>query len=154
MLSEELKTRIEHLVDTHSVRFGAWLYWRTNGHLLHLWHRRALILTATGRRSGLPRAVIVQFFPDGQDMIVVADNSGLPTHPAWYFNLKAHPEARVEVEGRTLEVRAEELSPEEAAAFWPRVLDTAPDYARYPRRTTRGIPLLRLIPVGGGGQAT
>jgi hypothetical protein len=60
MPSEELKTRIEHLVDTHSVRFGAWLYRRTNGRLLHLWHRRALILTATGRRSGLPRTVIVQ----------------------------------------------------------------------------------------------
>ena len=124
MLSEELKTRIEHLVDARSVRFGAWLYRRTNGRLPHLWRRRALILTATGRRSGLPRAVIVQFFPDGQDMIVVAANSGLPTHPGWYFNLKAHPQARVEVEGRTLEVRAEELSapsrigPEfDAAAF-------------------------------------
>jgi deazaflavin-dependent oxidoreductase (nitroreductase family) len=55
--------------------------------------------------------VIVQFFPDGQDMIVIAANSGLPTHPGWDFNLKAHPEARVEVEGRTLDVRAEELSP-------------------------------------------
>jgi deazaflavin-dependent oxidoreductase (nitroreductase family) len=154
MLPETFKTRIEHLVDTRSVRFGAWIYRRTNGRLLHLWHRRALILTATGRRSGLPRTVIVQFFPDGQDMIVVAANSGLPTHPGWYFNLKAHPEARVEVEGRTLKVRAEQLSPEEAAAFWPRVLDTAPDYARYPRRTTRLIPLLRLMPVGGSGNGT
>jgi deazaflavin-dependent oxidoreductase (nitroreductase family) len=154
MLSEELKTRIEHLVDTSAVGFGAWIYRRTNGRLLHLWHRRALILTATGRRSGLPRTVIVQFFPDGQDMIVVAANSGLPTHPGWYFNLKAHPKARVEVEGRTLEVRAEQLSPEEAAAFWPRVLATAPDYARYPRRTSRVIPLLRLIPVGGSGHGS
>jgi deazaflavin-dependent oxidoreductase (nitroreductase family) len=151
VFSEELKTRIEHLVDTSSVGFGAWIYRRTNGRLLKLWHRRALILTATGRRSGLPRTVIVQFFPDGHDLIVVAANSGLPTHPGWYFNLKAHPEARVEVEGRTLQVRAEQLSPEDAAAFWPRVLDAAPDYARYPRRTSRVIPLLRLIPVGGSG---
>jgi deazaflavin-dependent oxidoreductase (nitroreductase family) len=146
MLPDAFKTRIEHLVDTRSVGFGVWLYRRTNGRLLRLWHRRALILTATGRRSGLPRTVIVQFFPDGQDLIVVAANSGLPTHPGWYFNLKAHPRARVEVEGRTLDVRAEQLSPEEAAAFWPHVLDTAPDYARYPRRTTRPIPILRLVP--------
>jgi F420H(2)-dependent quinone reductase len=154
MFSEGLKSRIEHLVDTRSVRFGAWLYRRTRGRLLHLWHRRALILTATDRRSGLPRTVIVQFFPDGQDMIVIAANSGLPTHPGWYFNLKAHPEARVEVEGRTLDVRAEELSAEEAAVFWPRVLDTAPDYPRYRRRTPRVIPPLRLIPVGGSENGT
>jgi F420H(2)-dependent quinone reductase len=154
MLSEELKTRIEHRVDTRSVGFGAWIYRRTNGRLLRLRHRRALIRTATGRRSGLRRTVIVQFFPDGPDMIVVAANSGLPTHPRWYFNLKAYPDARVEVEGRTLEVRAEELPPEEADAFWPHVLDTAPDYAKYRRRTTRVIPLLRLIPVGGSGNGT
>jgi hypothetical protein len=43
-------------------------------------------------------------------------------------------------------VRAEELPDEEAAAFWPRVLQAAPDYARYPRRTSRRTPLLRLVP--------
>jgi hypothetical protein len=48
--------------------------------------------------------------------------------------------------GRTLAVRAEQLSTEEAAAFWPRVLQAAPDYARYPRRTSRAIPLMRLVP--------
>jgi deazaflavin-dependent oxidoreductase (nitroreductase family) len=87
-------------------------------------------------------------------MIVVAANSGLPTHPGWYFNLTAHPQAHVEVEGRTLDVRAEQLSPEEAAAFWPRVLDTAPEYAKYPRRTARVIPLVRLIPLDGSGKGT
>jgi deazaflavin-dependent oxidoreductase (nitroreductase family) len=80
-------------------------------------------------------------------MIVVAANSGLPSPPGWYFNLTADPRARVEVGGRRLAVRAEELSAEEAAAFWPRVLQAAPDYARYPRRTSRPIPLLRLVPV-------
>lgn len=147
MVAATLKTRLEHVVDTRSVRFGVWLYRRTRGRAPHLWRRRALVLTATGRRSGVPRTVIVQFFPDGADLVVVAANSGLPTHPGWYFNLKAHPEARVEVEGRTLRVHAEELSPEEAAAFWPRVLETAPDYARYRQRTSRVIPLLRLTPV-------
>ena len=147
MLSETLRTRIEHQVDAHSIRVGAWLYRRTAGRITRVWGRRALLLTATGRRSGLPRTVIVQYFPDGHDMIVVAANSGLPTHPSWYLNLEAHPEARVEVEGRTLQVRAAELSPDESAAFWPRVLAAAPDYSRYLRRTTRVIPLVRLTPL-------
>jgi hypothetical protein len=43
-------------------------------------------------------------------------------------------------------VRAEELSADEAAAFWPRVLQAAPDYARHLTRTSRRIPLLRLVP--------
>ncbi|MGS0688051.1 nitroreductase family deazaflavin-dependent oxidoreductase [Nakamurella sp. GG22] len=53
-------------------------------------------MTTTGRRTGLPRTVIVQFFPDHENLIVVAANSGLPNHPAWYLNLKAHrtPEPR------------------------------------------------------------
>jgi len=92
--------------------------------------------------------VLLQFFPDGQDMIVVAANSGLPTHPDWYFNLKADPHAQVEVEGITVQVRAEELPAEDAAAWWPQVLQIAPDYGRYLRRTGRVIPLVRLTPVG------
>jgi len=71
------------------------------------------------------------------------------THPAWYLNLTAAGEARVEVEDRTLRVRVEQLSPAEAASFWPRVLQEAPDYAHYCQRTDRVIPLLRLVPVDG-----
>ena len=49
-------------------------------------------------------------------MIVVAARSGLPAHPDWYFNLEADPHAQVEVEDGTVQVRAEELSAEDAAA--------------------------------------
>jgi deazaflavin-dependent oxidoreductase (nitroreductase family) len=142
-----LATRFEHAVDTHSVRLGAWLLRRTRGRLVRLWRRRALILTTTGRRTGLPRTVVVQYFPDGAGMVVVAANSGLPTHPAWYLNLSAHPRAEVEVDGRTLPVRAEVLPTEEADAWWPRVLQAAPDYARFRQRTDRTIPLVRLTPI-------
>ncbi len=143
---ERIKTRWEHEADKRLFPLGAWLYRRTNGRIARLWHRRVLILTTRGRRSGLPRSVLLQFFPDGHDMIVVAANSGLPAHPDWYLNLKAHPHAHVEVDGRTMQVLAEQMPAMDAAAFWPRVLEIAPDYARYPRRTARVIPLLRLIP--------
>ncbi len=138
--------RLENAVDRHSVRLGAWLLRRTHGRIVRLWHRRALVLTTRGRRSGLPRTVVVQYFPDGQDLVVVAANSGMPNDPAWYLNLTADPRATVEVDGRTLQVRAVPMTPEEASAWWPRVLDAAPDYARYPKRTDRPIPLVRLVP--------
>jgi deazaflavin-dependent oxidoreductase (nitroreductase family) len=69
----------------------------------------------------------------------------MPRPPAWYRNLRAHPLARVEAEGRTLAVRADELSDAEAAETWPRVLAIAPDYRRYRERTDRPLRLLRLV---------
>jgi deazaflavin-dependent oxidoreductase (nitroreductase family) len=63
------------------------------------------------------------------------------------INLKDRPIARVQVMGRTLTVRAEELPAEEAAAFWPHVLRVAPGYARYQQATSRTIPLVRLVPL-------
>ena len=149
-LKERIKTRIEHEVDTRSVRLAAALIRMTKGHVARLWRRQVLLLTTRSRKSGLERTVPLQFFPDGEDMIIVAANSGLPSPPGWYFNLTADPSARVEVGGRTLQARAEELSAEEAAAFWPHVLQVAPDYARYLRRTSRRIPLIRLVPIGPG----
>ena len=145
-LAERIKTRIEHEVDTRSVGVGVRLLRVTRGRIVQPWHRQALILTTRGRKTGQERTVPLQFFPDGDDMIVVAANSGLASPPGWYFNLTANPRARVEVGGRTLEVHAEELSVEEAADFWPRVLQVAPDYARYPKRTSRPIALIRLVP--------
>lgn len=144
---ERIGRWVEHEADTRSVGLAAGLYRLTKGRISGLAHRRVLLLTTRGRKSGLDRTVPLQFFPDGDRMIVVAANSGLPSPPAWYLNLTADPRARVEVMDRTLRVCAEELSPAEAAAFWPRVLETAPDYARYPERTSRRIPLLRLLPV-------
>jgi len=147
-LTERIKTRIEHEVDTRSVRLAAGLIRLTKGRTARMWHRQVLLLTTRGRKSGKVRTVPLQFFPDGEDMIVVAANSGLPSPPGWYFNLTANPLARIEVGDRTLRVRAKELSADEAAAFWPCVLQAAPDYARYPRRTSRRLPMRRLVPIG------
>jgi deazaflavin-dependent oxidoreductase (nitroreductase family) len=144
---ERLRTRVEHTIDTRTARFGAWLLRRTGGRAARLWRRRALVLTTRGRRSGLARTVPLQYFPDGECMIVAAANSGLRVPPGWYFNLMAQPRARVDVEGRTLWVRADRLNAEEAAEHWQKVLLAAPDYARYPRRTGRPVPLIRLTPM-------
>ena len=141
----DVATRFEHFVDTRSVRFGVWLTRLTKGQASwRIWHRRVLVLTTRGRRTGRTRTVLVQYFPDGDDFVLVAANSGMPSPPGWYFNLEADPRARVEAWGRTYWTEAEEMSPEEAAAFWPRVLEIAPDYERYPRRAGRPIPLIRL----------
>jgi deazaflavin-dependent oxidoreductase (nitroreductase family) len=126
---------------------GVWVYRRTKGGITRPWKVNALLLVTRGRRSGKERTVVLQFFPDGDAMIVAAANDGGSGHPGWYFNLKAEPAARVEVMGRAIAVRAEELPADEAGAWWARILRRDPSYERFARATSRTIPILRLVPV-------
>jgi len=147
MLSERMRTRLEHEVDSRSVGLGVWLYRRTGGRITRLWHRRAIVLTTIGRRSGLPRTVLVQVFQDESGLFVVAANSGLPRPPGWYFNLLAEPRVVGDLDGHRLHLRAEQLSDADAADLWHRVvLTVAPDYEKYARRTGRIPPTFRLVP--------
>jgi deazaflavin-dependent oxidoreductase (nitroreductase family) len=105
-----------------------------------------LLLTTRGRRSGRERTVVLQFFCDGDAMVVTAANDGGASHPGWYFNLKDDPSARVEVMGRTTRVRAEEVPDDAAADWWQRIVRIAPSYGRYARATSRTFPIVRLVP--------
>jgi F420H(2)-dependent quinone reductase len=148
---ERIARFLERTLDSRLGRLGVGLYRLTGGRIAQLYGKDVLILTTRGRKSGQERTVLLQFFPDGAHLVVVAANSGCSTHPGWYHNLKATPTARVEVLDRTLPVRAEELPAEAAAAFWPCILQRAPDYVRYRQRTNRTIPLVRLIPIEQAG---
>jgi len=132
--------------DKRMTTVGVALYRMTKGRITPK-NVDALLLTTLGRKSGKERTVILQFFRDGDDLVLAAANDGGPSHPSWYYNLKANPTARVEIMGRGVAVRAEELSTDEAAAFWPRLLRRAPSYERYQRAASRAIPLVRLVPV-------
>jgi deazaflavin-dependent oxidoreductase (nitroreductase family) len=137
---------VERGLDKYLTPFGIWLVRRTKGGIGRLWKVEVLVLTTRGRRSGRERRVVLRYFPDGEAMILAAANDGGATDPGWYFNLTAEPAARVEIEGRTIPVRAEELPPEEAADWWQRIVRIHPSYERFARATTRRIPILRLTP--------
>jgi deazaflavin-dependent oxidoreductase (nitroreductase family) len=123
------------------------LYRLTGGRITRLWKVDVLILTTRGRKTGKTRTVLLQFFRDGANMVIVAANSGRASHPGWFYNLKATPTVQVQVMDHILQVRAEELSGDEAIAFWPCVLRVAPTYERYQRATKRTVPLVRLVTV-------
>jgi F420H(2)-dependent quinone reductase len=144
---ERIGLFLEHELDKRLGGMFVGLYRLTRGRIARLWKVDVLLLTTRGRRSGLERTVMLQFFPHGANMVVVAANTGWPSHPGWFHNLKAAPTARVEVMDRTLQVQAEELPADEAAALWPRILRRAPGYARYRKATDRTIPLVRLAPL-------
>lgn|SRR5690606_16594095 len=111
----------------------------------------ALELTTTGRRSGLPRSVMLTSpLQLGDALVVVASRGGDDTHPAWYLNLVANPEVQVARDGAAPEpMRARVMSPAERDRHWPAVTNAHGVYARYQSRTERVIPLVVLEPLDG-----
>src|SRR5215212_1162208 len=52
------------------------------------------LLETRGARSGLPRRNAVIYFHDGTRVVIVASKLGMPQHPAWFHNLRAHPDVK------------------------------------------------------------
>jgi deazaflavin-dependent oxidoreductase (nitroreductase family) len=143
---DRLKLSIHRALDKRLGPLGVWLMRRSRGGVTKAWNVNAFVLTTRGRRSGRERTVVLQYFPDGGAMVVVAANDGGASHPGWYFNLVTSPDAVVEVDGRRIEVTASELGSEEATRWWQRILEAAPAYEQYRRATARPFPILRLVP--------
>jgi F420H(2)-dependent quinone reductase len=106
-----------------------------------------LLLNTVGRKSGRKRTSPLLYVMDGEDFVIIASKGGAPTHPAWYLNLRADPEATVEIGDREVRVRAEETDSEEKARLWQKMVEMYPTYDDYQKRTEREIPLLKLHPV-------
>jgi deazaflavin-dependent oxidoreductase (nitroreductase family) len=143
---ERIGLAIHRWLDRWLSPIGVWIMRRSRGGATKAFKVNALVLTSRGRRSGRERSVVLQFFPDGDAMVLVAANDGGSAHPGWYHNLKATPEATVEVGGRRIGVRADELPDPEAARWWTRIVELSPSYEQYRRATARRFPILRLVP--------
>ncbi len=107
-----------------------------------------LQLTTTGRKSGQPRSVMLTSpLQEGQTIVVVASRGGDDTHPAWFLNLRDHPEVEVVWKGEPpRKMRARVADDDERARLWPRVVADHKNYADYQTKTDRQIPLVLLEP--------
>ena len=107
----------------------------------------ALLLTATGRKSG-ERFIFPLFYgKDGDSYIVVASKGGAPQHPGWYRNLLANPEVEVQVGTAKKKARARTATGAERARLWHKALEFWPPYADYQKKTEREIPVVVLEPI-------
>jgi F420H(2)-dependent quinone reductase len=105
-----------------------------------------LLLDHVGARSGRRRTTPLVFGRDGENVILVASKGGYPKNPAWFHNLKAHPDARVQIGSERLDVRAREATPEERERLWRLMVGVYRSYEGYRRRTGREIPVMVLEP--------
>ncbi len=105
-----------------------------------------LLLTSTGQRSGAPRTAPVLYLADGQRVIVIGSNAGNTRAPAWSHNLKANPDAEVQIRGERRSVRARVAEGEERAELWRKMNAQYAGFEDYDERTSRDIAVFVLDP--------
>ena len=105
-----------------------------------------LLLDHVGAKSGVRRTSPLVYAEDGNDVVIVASKGGYPKNPAWFHNLKAHPDTEVQIGTERRPVHAHVATAEERKRLWPKVVDVYSGYAEYQQRTDRRIPLVVLSP--------
>ena len=102
-----------------------------------------IIVTMRGNRTGKIRKIALMRVEHDGEYALVASMGGAPTHPVWYHNLKADPEAVTIQDGpEPFDVIVREVDGDEREAWWERAVAAYPPYAEYQQRTERRIPVL------------
>jgi deazaflavin-dependent oxidoreductase (nitroreductase family) len=103
---------------------------------------RTAVLETTGAKTGAARRNAVIYFHDGTDVILVASHAGYPRHPAWYHNLRAHPD----VTFGGVAMRGTVLTDEsERERLWPLADNVLPAYAKYRRQAAKSGRTIQLV---------
>lgn len=124
---------------------------RVTGARFGLWRPKrggwgTLRLTTTGRRSGIPRQVVVGYVEDGRNLVTMAMNGWGPAEPAWWLNLQAHPEAIAQTCDGARQVRARAARGEERERLWSRWAEIDKNLDDYAARRPNETAVVVLEP--------
>ena len=141
-----------------ATKAGAWLSvnvaWKVDPYLLKLTNGRfstaapvaAALLESRGARTGQPRRNATLYFHDGDRVTIIASLRGWPKNPAWYYNLRNHPN----VVFGGLPLRAEIVEDEaERQRLWDLADRVYPQYADFREQAGKAgriIPIIQLVP--------
>ena len=103
-----------------------------------------LLLTTTGRKSGLRRRTALIYGVDDAAYVVVASKGGAPDHPAWFLNLQSSPDVELQVGADVFGARARVTTGEERERLWQTLAQIWPAYDEYATKTEREIPVVVL----------
>lgn len=107
-----------------------------------------IIVTNRGHKTGAIRKTPLMRVADGKNYVLVASQGGAPTHPKWYYNLKADPDVEIRDKTEVYKMRVREVDdPEERERLWKLAVKAFPPYADYQAKTTRLIPVFVAEPV-------
>ena len=103
-----------------------------------------ILLTTTGARTGQPRtSPLGPATVDGQ-LVVVASAMDADRNPAWYHNLLQNPVVTVETGTETYRAVAAAPAGAERDALFAKVVEQAPGFGEYQKKTRRPIPVVTL----------
>jgi deazaflavin-dependent oxidoreductase (nitroreductase family) len=103
-----------------------------------------LLITTYGRKTGNPSTTPVVYLRDGEDYLVSATAGGTDWDPGWYLNLKARPQARIEIGEQAFEVQAVIAAGEERQQLYDRFKAASANFDKYEKGTQRVLPVIRL----------
>ncbi len=122
----------------------------TGGRLRMTMGGPTVLVKHTGAKSGKERVTPLAYFTQGEEVVLIASKGGAPKHPAWYHNLKAHPEVEATTDGRFEPYLAREATGEEREHLWQLATTLYSGFDDYQRRATssteRQIPVMVLEP--------
>ena len=110
--------------------------YRVTGGRIGLWRARfnrwgTLRLTTIGRRTQQERSVILGYLEDGPNLVTMAMNGWADGEPAWWLNLQAHPNARVDLADGPRLVKARAAAGAERSRLWAMWRDVEPKLDGY-----------------------
>jgi deazaflavin-dependent oxidoreductase (nitroreductase family) len=120
-------------------RIGAWIGPPYLG-------QRVLLLSTTGRKSGLKRTTPLVYFEDNGNYVVVGSDGAARRDPQWWKNLQENPQASVRVGRKTFSAKASLATGADRDRLWQIAKDVNPMWARYQVKTERMLPVVVLIP--------
>jgi len=108
-----------------------------------------VLVTTKGAKSGEERTVTLGGFADGDEAwLIVASAGGAARHPAWFNNMVKNPDdIWLEVGTRKMKVQGHSLSGSEREEALRRIAAVSAQYGKYPTKTDREIPIVRLTRV-------
>ncbi|WP_345496763.1 nitroreductase/quinone reductase family protein [Nocardia callitridis] len=149
---------VSQFLNTHGIYLGRrstklhvagyrWSKGRFGAHLMGWPSARILLLDHVGAKSGTPRTSPLMYHDAGAYLAVVASKGGQPTHPAWFHNLKAHPDTTIQIGAQVRRVRARVSTDAERDALWRKCVEFYPGYEFFQRNAgNRRIPIVILDP--------
>ena len=101
-----------------------------------------VVVTTRGNKTGKIRKTPLMRVEFDGEYALVASQGGAPTHPVWYYNLIAAPDAvQIQDGPEPFAVSVREVSGDEKATWWTRAVAAYPPYDDYQAKTDRQIPL-------------
>jgi len=141
-----------------TTKAGAWLSenvaWKLDPHLLKLTRGRfstarplpAALLETRGAQTGQPRRNATLYFHDGDRVTIVASLRGWPKNPAWYHNLRKHPDVVYGGVPFRAEIVQDEAERQRLWELADRVFPPYADYREQAGKAARVIPIIQLVP--------